>query len=188
MKSIFFLVAAMLLLTIEPVMSQGRLVFGNPFAPTRIGSADGPLAGPNIYAQLLVGLTEEALMPIGVAIPHRATGDGIVNGGVLEVPDIPPLTSVYVQIVAWDSDFWGTELVNVPEHQLGRSAIDRLVLAGDPYPLPPAGPSFDHGAVVPLIPEPSTWALLVLGSGILLSRRWVHRRERRTPTRTIRRR
>lgn len=143
--------------------SQGEFVFSNITAPTRIGSIDGPLAGPGIWAQMLAGTSEFSLQPVGIAIEHGV--DGLVFGGGLVVPDAPCGSSAYVQMIAWDGALWGTSLSGVPSDQLGRTDV---VLVGlYCFPRPIMAPSFTQPAIVP-IPEPSVVALGLLSASVFL--------------------
>src|SRR5688572_6778848 len=92
---------------------QGQFLFYNGSARTRIGSMDGPLAGRGFRAQMLVGDNLSSLAPVGMPLEH--TTNGAVGGIVrVTVPDVPPDTFAYVQMVAWNGVAWGTELSGVP--------------------------------------------------------------------------
>ena len=145
----------------SPAFGQGSLLLYNPGAPTRIGSIDGPLAGPGILGQFLVGATSDSLTPIGFPLEH--TAGGIVFGGVGTVPQ-PPRTYVQVQLVAWNSEIWGDSLENVPLEWRGTTDIVPVFLSL--YPTQPAfSPVFTQPAIVP-VPEPGVVSLFCLGCGI----------------------
>lgn len=151
--------------------SQGMFLFSNVRAPTRIGAVDGPLAGPGIWAQMLVGTNSESLTP--VALPREHRGNGFVSGfTTITVPDIDGGTLAYVQMWAWDGARWGTSLAGVPNDQLGKTDIVPIFLtfSFDPQ----FAPLFNQSAIVP-IPEPSAFALTVVGAGVL----WFAARTRR---------
>ena len=177
MKRLMILVGTLLLSSVLG-HSQGTFLFFNPTAPTRLGSADGPLAGPTIWAQMLAGGTPETLLPVGFSLPHDM--NGIVGGAVyVAVPGIPCREYAYIQMVAWDRQYWGRFLQNVPLDQLGRTDIVRHWLTGCDG-LPVLGPEFTQPAIVPPIPEPSTALLGLLGWGLLFAGHLVRRRGRRT--------
>jgi hypothetical protein len=162
-----------LVIALMPVRSlpQGAFIFANELAPTRIGSADGPLAGPGIYAQFLAGRTVDSLTPIGIPTPHLADLPGIVDGGQIAVPGVPPSEFAFVRMVAWDSRLWGKLLSGVPSVWLGMTDIVPVLLT-DPRTSPVGfEPNWTRPAIVP-IPEPSIVVLVVVGSlGLFVFRR-----------------
>jgi PEP-CTERM motif len=151
---------------------QGRILLTNGRAPTHLGSIDGPLAGPGIWGQFILGETTDELLPIAGPVEH--IGNGVVHEFSATAPDIPPFTFVYVQFLAWDGTLWGTDFDLVPENQFGRTDAVRYYLLNDLLPL--GVPQFTQSAVVPPIPEPTTWILLVFGFMGLVTfnrrRRW----------------
>lgn len=175
MKRILSVAACIALLGFH-AFGQGMFVFANGGAGgalTRIGSIDGPLAGSAFWAQMLAGETANSLTPVGVSRPH-SDGEfaGAVAPSLVEVPGSPPFTTVYMQMLAWDSRLWGTSLANVPLEWLGRTDIVTVELrpsTGIPPPPPIIPPRFTQPAVVP-IPEPSILALTALGGFFLLLR------------------
>ena len=141
---------------------QGSFLPNNPTAPTYIGSANGPLAGPEYWGQFLVGTNIGSLTPVGNPLQHGPSGR--VSGNIVTIPGIPGDTFAYIQLVAWNGTLWGTTLSGVPEDQLGRTDIISHYFTYDFQPQ--FAPQFIQSAIVP-IPEPSTWALVVLGAGAL---------------------
>jgi hypothetical protein len=152
---------------------QGYFLFTSDNVPTRLGSLDGPLAGPGIWAQALVGLTTNALSPLGVPSEHTL-GPGRIQAEQIWVPFANPdprygSGSVFVQMAVWNGQAWGTNFGQVPANQLGYSDI---IVVGLNIP-----PGFDYlsyfnqPAVVPPIPEPSALALAALGLGVVALRR-----------------
>jgi len=114
-------IATMLIILPTLAESQGLFLFSNFTAPTRLGSSNGPLAGRGIWAQMLVGQSTDSLTPVDMPVEH--IGNGIASGRVVAVPEIPPNTFAYIQMVAWDGIRWGTSLNGVPSDQLGRTDI-----------------------------------------------------------------
>ncbi len=143
-------------------LGQGVLWFSNGNTYTRIGSLIGPVAGPSILAQLLVGQTVDSLAPVGETEVHH---QGAIRGDIIAIPGILPHDVAQVQMVAWDGSLWGSSLATVPAGQLGKTDVVPLKL-GNPLIGVPAIPDFKQGAVVP-IPEPSTLALAALGAAAL---------------------
>ena len=151
--------------------SQGEIFFWNATARTHMGTLEGPLAGPGIWAQLLVGTNVDLLNPVGMPLEHRLGGR--VGGpsdpnSVFAVPGIPCNSWAYVQMVAWDGTRWGTDLAAVPLDQLGRTDVIGHFLTC--YPATIYAPWFMQSAVVP-VPEPSGVGLGLLGGALLLARR-----------------
>ncbi len=142
--------------------------------PTRIGSADGPLAGPEILGQLFVGLDPDNLFPLE---PPRPFDRGIYRGLINTVDQFPCgadnnyYQAGYVQLVAWNGALWGASLDQVPSDQVGRTDI-----AGQAFTcgsLPIFGTGFTVPAIVP-VPEPA------LGLPTLaITSFWLWRRRRR---------
>ena len=157
--------------------AQGKFIYRIIRHPTRIGSIDGPLAGPEIYGQMLVGPTPDSLEPILIAIPHRQ--DGTFGTGLLvAVPNVPceGRVIVYMQMVAWDSRLWGTSIGGVPADQLGRTDVvpHELDCGVDPAYY---APQFTVSAIVP-IPEPPAWALALLAAPFLWMGQHLLRKDR----------
>lgn len=153
--------------------AQGTFLFSNAGAPTRVGSINGPLAGPDFWAQMFVGLTPESLQPIGTPDNHGASG--FVFHGDIVVPNIEGGMTAFVQMWAWNGTLWGTSVDEVPLAHFGKTDIVPVTLSFPSQATFP--PQFTQGAIVP-IPEPSAWALAVLGAGLL----WCATRAPRRPS------
>jgi len=168
MKSLFLICVWVELIPLD-LPAQGFVCY-NETALTRIGSLNGPLAGPAIYAQCFAGITVDSLAPVGVAVPHSAADPGYLSRGeFVAVPGAGIGGSAYVQLVAWDSRQWGIDLAGVPPAWLGRTDVVSVFLTsitGNPQE-----PLWRQPAIVP-IPEPTIMALAILGSFslVLLSR------------------
>ncbi|HXU77443.1 MAG TPA: hypothetical protein VN794_12800 [Methylomirabilota bacterium] len=150
--------------------AQGVFVGSNISARTRVGSLDGPFAGTNIVGQMLGGASPSSLHPVG-PIDYHNNGEFAIAR--ITVPDVPANEYAYVQLLAWDSTFWGTNLAGVPNDQLGRTDIASVLLTTGTFPDVVYSPGFTQPAIVPPIPEPSAWALAVLAFGALRIRRFV---------------
>jgi hypothetical protein len=151
--------------------AQGVFVGSNISARTRVGSLDGPFAGTNIVGQMLGGASPSSLHPVG-PIDYHNNGEFAVSP-YITVPDVPPNQFAYVQLLAWDSIFWGSSLAGVPTDQLGRTDVVTVFLTTGVFPDTAYLPRFTQPAIVPPIPEPSVWALAVLAFGALRIRRFV---------------
>ena len=129
-------------------------------ASTRMYTRDGAFAGPDIWGQLLVGVSPSDLTPVGVPVRHQSEGG--IDGASVLVPSPPfPRASFwgYVQMVAWDDRLWGGSLENVPADQLGHTDVVPILVAE--LPQPENSPEFTQPAIVP-IPEPAISMLGVL--------------------------
>ena len=151
--------------------SQGIFSISSQTALTRVGSLDGPLAGPAILGQALVGATEGSLSPLG---PPRDHMFGLLRDIALAVPGVFAGQDVFVQMAAWDGTVWGDSLAGVPANQIGYTDIVPVILASptQPYPFP----EFTRSAVVPPVPEPNTVAMIIVGWAVLMLAAAGHRR------------
>ncbi len=147
---------------------QGVFTFWNPGAPTYVGVWGGPLAGPGIWAQALVGLTTNSLSPLGLPEEHGL--NGLVWGQSIGVPDAPFYSYVQVQMAVWDGTVSETNYANVPANRIGFTDIVPVEVVR-PTDLTDFSPHFSQSAVVPLIPEPSTFLLLFLTGCVGIARR-----------------
>jgi hypothetical protein len=144
--------------------SQGVFLFFNPDRPTLL--ANGQAAGPGIWGQALVGLTNSSLTPVGFPAEHQA--NGIILSQTIEVPFSFFYTYVQVQMAVWDGTIWGTDFASVPPSQLGFTDIVPVLLV---QPLDPNYnvPFFTRSAVVPVVPEPSAGIFTLVA---MLALRW----------------
>ena len=124
---------------------QGVFGFNNRSAPTHVGSIYGPLAGSNIWAQMLAGPSLDQLLPVGRAIQHL--GLGLAIGGTVAVPGSQPGNMAYVRMAAWDGQKWGSNYYEVPRGEIGGTDACHMVLSGGSLPTP--DPVFRSPAVVP---------------------------------------
>ena len=138
------------------------------------------LTGPNFVGQLYVGASVFTLLPIGSPVQFAASGtgaEGFVDAGTLSVTD-PTLnagSSAFYALRAWrvsDGSTYEAALVT-PGSRVGSSAVTAITLGGTVAGSPPTlftatanlHPSFA------LVPEPSVWALGLLGGAALMFRR-----------------
>ena len=152
------------------VNAQGVFIGSNVSARTRLASLEGPFAGTNIFGQMLGGPTPSSLQPVG-PVDYHNNGEFAVPSLQVTVPNVPPYQLAYVQLLAWDSTFWGTSLAGVPNDQLGRTDIVSVFLTTGTFPDTAYLPAFTQPAIVPPIPEPSSLALAIIGFGLLALRR-----------------
>jgi hypothetical protein len=156
-------------------------------------NADGtPLAGANYLAELWGGASTNSLAPLLVLfeggrreiVPFRAGGYVNSPSGSLSVYSVPPDGWAWLQMRAWDARLGG-KYEDVQALGLGGYGESPLFYAqgGDPNNdlyLPPPLIGLQSFSLLPVVPEPSTWALLAFGGGGFL---WFARRHRGCPPR-----
>ncbi len=167
------ILAALLGVMAVDVIAQGSFI-NVVRLPTRIGSIDGPLAGPEILGQLFVGLDPDNLFPLEAP---RHFDRGIYRGLVNTVdqfpcgPDNNYYQAGYVQLVAWNGALWGASLDQVPPDRVGRTDVAGQAFTCGSFPI--FGTGFTVPAVVP-IPEPAPGVLMLVTTSF-----WLWRRRRR---------
>ena len=165
-RGLSFLVACLGLLVVAPSLSaQGYFQFQHGGGPTRVGSADGPLAEGNIVSQILAGVDELSLTPVDIPKPNHL---GIITvRNIVEVPFLQTQETAYVRYAAWDASIWGMNYREVPPYAVGISSLSTVFLYQkdrDAY----LTPIFQGAVIVPLsVPEPSTYWLLAFGMGLV---------------------
>ncbi len=168
------ILAALLGVMAVDVTAQGSFI-NVVRLPTRVGSIDGPLAGPEILGQLFVGLDPDSLFSLEAP---RHFDRGIYRGLVNTVdqfpcgPDYDLLYEGYVQLVAWNGALWGDSLDQVPLDQIGMTDIAHQTFFCPPYPVSELR-GFTVPAIVP-VPEPAPGVLMLVTTSF-----WLWRRRRR---------
>ncbi len=137
------------------------------------------LAGPSYVAQLYWGTEETSLSPIGDAVPFKTNGYFV--SGVRNLPNMAGLPA-WVQVRAWAVAGGNSyEEAKDAGAYTGVSNVLYLPRTGDPCANPPTTPADLFGLKFMGIPEPSTYALIMLGIGALLRANRDHRFGRRPP-------
>ena len=172
---------------VSTLCSQGWVEFANfpGGVDAPIYDVDGvtPLAGPGFLAQLYAASPGGTLQPVVSPVPFLSgTYAGYFHSTDLQVPGIPPFAPAVVQVVAWRaSDGSNFEAANHPGGHIGQSLLLNLVL-GDvqlPSGLPTPLYGLQSFSLHVVVPEPSVFALLLLGGGTLaLGQRWHRYRDR----------
>jgi hypothetical protein len=164
---------------------DGKVNFNNKVTldniNARVTDMDGnPVSGADYSAQLLWGLASDSLAPIGVPVAFysdRDTKYGYINGGDVVVADGAGVAG-FVAMVAWDHNA-GADYASAMAAggQTGMSNVIPLTLGGDPGTGDPpiATPNLvgleAFQLTAEIIPEPSTFALGLIGIGALMLRR-----------------
>jgi hypothetical protein len=161
------LVVALLWLctTASDLNGQGYFRFQAGDGPTRVGSADGPLAGSNVVSQILAGVDGITLTPVGVPMQNYM---GIIPvRNIVEVPFLNPQDAAFVRFAAWDESIWGMNYKKVPSDAVGISSLATVFLHqkdDESYIIP----RFQGAVIVPQsVPEPGCVAFAAIGLGIL---------------------
>ncbi|MFM1941526.1 MAG: hypothetical protein RI897_508 [Verrucomicrobiota bacterium] len=165
----------LLLLTTLSASAQGTINFNNRVtvagidAPITFGGVG--LRGPDFLGQLFVlDPGSDSYEPVGGPTPFQSHPllAGYINGGNTIVPFIAPGNDATVVLRAWNAaagSIW-SEVLGRPNGIYGQTAPITITLggAGSPPSLP-ANLVGLNGAF--MIPEPTTFALIVLGLGML---------------------
>jgi hypothetical protein len=157
---IAYIVLILFCLNTANTLSQGILSFSNSNQPgngTVIGQIDGPKAGSNYLAQLLVGLNADSLSPVGTPVSYL--GQGLFFGGIITVPNVNGGVLVRYQAHSWDGSKYGNDINNVPVNLIGKSDIGVLTLASGLDAIPST--VFESATVIP-VPEPITPMLFMV--------------------------
>lgn len=188
------LFAALSILSAGNLLAQGTFAFSNGSqgidAPV-LDSTGIRLAGPNYRAELYGSTVPDSLAPAlsyfsqqRIALPFM---DGIYAGYFLTpdgvvIPGVPGLGWAWLQVRAWDARL-GSSYEQVAALGVGGYGESSVFYAqgGDPViPVPPRPLiGLESFTLRPVIPEPSTLALLALGGTALW---WgVQRQRQRKP-------
>ena len=198
--------AATLLLVLScPVFAQSSFLLQNLYTVYGINAPvfDGqgaPLAGPSYRAELWGAATPDSLAPAldisrgstRLLVPFASGGYFFSTSSFLSVPTVLPGGYAWLQVRAWDARLGATYEAAVTAG-LGGYGESPLFYAkgGDPVsPTPTLGApliGLQSFTLLPEVPEPSTWALLVCGAfGVWLAARG-QRRLRFVRGKTVRR-
>jgi hypothetical protein len=129
-----------------------------------------------LYGSVGTSMPIDSLTPIQAAgsggnegsPTHFAGFGGYWLGGVVQVPGVVAGTAMTMMAVAWDSR---TGATYATAGFRGHSDLFNYTLGGVGVPPPPPseiGAALHSFQVVSVVPEPSTFALLGLGTGVLL--------------------
>ena len=181
---------------IASIAVSGGMVFGQGwfdmqnFVPiygvnAPVFNSDGtPLAGPDFRALLFGGPTTDSMQPAtpyygSSAVASFATGIlagyFFLTNEFVVVSGVPRGDLAWLQVVAWDARLGATyeEVVNLGIGGYGESPLFQARSGGgSTLPTPPAALiGLQSFSLLPIVPEPSTALLLLLGLPWLLWRR-----------------
>jgi len=173
------------------LQGQSTFAFRNRPVDAPIFDAFGqPLAGANYAAELYGGATSSSLSPARhVFLPYERVSVPFLSGTdagffstslTLAIMDASPGGFAWLQVRAWDVRL-GATYEDVTARGIGGYGESPLFYAdgGDPTAVPPEVPAplfgLESFSLRPIIPEPSTSALLAVGSVVI----WMVRQRRR---------
>jgi len=159
--------------------SQGTIIFNNrtPSGDAPISRWDGTGAGAGYTAQLYLVGAGGALTPLTPTTTFRNTSAAaaffINDINPFRVEGVLPGQSATFRFVVWETSAGSYENAVATGAAYGRSPTDVTVaqLGGIPAggaPIPPPALNGLIGFTVPIIPEPSSIALGLLGATVLL--------------------
>ena len=178
------LFAASLLAT-TAVLGQGTIVVANSAAVNgvRANVTDGygiGLTGATYWAQVYAGPSADSLTAQGTAVNFRTGANaGLISAQTLSVNSVAPGGNVFVQLRAWEGPAGSSYESSVGKTATGFSNIvGPFVTGGAGSPPTPAPNATGLTPFYVLkFPEPSTYAMALIGAGALLLRRIGHRQE-----------
>jgi hypothetical protein len=153
----------------------GSVNFNTKTVNAVVTDMDGAPVGAGYLGQLVWGTAEGSLLPVGTATEFYTGGlssrKGTVSGGNVEIAGAGDIAG-FMQLLVWDGAAGGDyDTSKANGGQTGMSGV--FAITPTAAPKPPADlvglQSFQLGGEV--IPEPSTFALGLIGIGALMLRR-----------------
>jgi hypothetical protein len=149
---------------------QGTVIFDTtqayPEGWAKVGTDMGPMAeGPQYVGQLFGGLASDAASFTPIASPlDFGQGDlgGYIMGGTVTVDGVFGASPYYLQLRAWDI----ADPASVGQSPVLSLSLGGLTAGGTTLPAPDL--SALGNTVIPVVPEPTTIALGLLGGAALL--------------------
>jgi hypothetical protein len=157
-------------------MAQGIFVI-NPVPVTN--GVTGALADSTVLAALYFGPAGTAENSLVLLSPAAPLVNGYAQfGSQTIIPALPSGSSIVLGVRAWSGGYPSYESAvasGLPSVLAGRSILATVTLGGSPLPPPVPSPVIIPGFTIYPVPEPSTCALLLAGTAMLLYRhRWCH--------------
>ena len=179
MKHLLMILGTCLMMTATAI-GQGQIVVANSAAVNgvRANVTDGigtPLTGATFWAQVYAGPSADSLTAQGTAVNFRTGANaGLISAQTLSVNSVAPGGNVFVQLRAWEGPAGSTYESSVGVRGSGFSNIVGPFVtggAGIPPSTPPNITGLQSFGFCSLCPEPSTYAMGLIGAGALLLRR-----------------
>ena len=168
-----YTIIVVLLVAISVARGQGTVNFANAgatFSAPVIGPDGFRLTGPPWMAELLAGSTAASISPLAATPFLSGGGAGFFNGGVVAVPTVAPGSIGFFQVRVWDTTVGATfAAAQAAGTGYGFSCVFSGPTGG--VGIPASAPTSLVGLQnCPLIPEPSSVLLLIMGVSALLHR------------------
>jgi len=169
-------VLAMSLLAAVVSYGQGTVNFANAgatFSSPVKDAAGANLSGNRYMVELLAGTSQGSMAAVGSPAPFLTGGGaGFFNGGVITIASVAPGAVGTFQVRAWDTTRGATYAAAAASGQgygLSNVFTGPTGGVGTPASSPTSLTGLTPFSLV--VPEPSTYALLALGSAAMFFRR-----------------
>lgn len=182
MKKLLLVTVACAATALTGFGQDGIINFNTQTVGAKVTDVDGnPAAGPQYVGQLQWGTASDSLAPVGTVQAFYAGGlssrKGFISGGAVGIPGAGGAAALpgFVQLWVWDSvagDDFASSQAN--GGQTGKSNIIGITPGGwgEPAAFPADLVGLESFQLTSeIIPEPSTFALGLLGIGALMLRR-----------------
>ena len=148
-----------------------------------------PLSGSIYRAELWGGASSNSLSPALILdagntrlfVPFVTSGYFFSTEGTLSIMDVTGFSSAWLQVRAWDTRLGGRyeDVITLGIGGYGESP-PFLAMGGCPACLPPSPSApllgLQSFSLLPVVPEPGTGVLVLLGFGCVAAWRWFNRR------------
>lgn len=175
MKKLLLVTVACAATALTGFAQVGTVNFNTKTVNAVVTDVDGNPVGAGYMGQLAWGTSAGSLTPVGAAAEFYTGGlssrKGTVNGGPVDIAGAGD-TAGFMQLLVWDGTLGSTlEESMAAGGQTGKSVV--FAITPNAAPKPPTDlvglESFQLSSEV--IPEPSTFALGLIGIGALMLRR-----------------
>jgi hypothetical protein len=163
------LIVAICVAGVLSAQAQGLINFLN--ISGSVTTVSGALAAGETLGQLWAGTAADSLAAVGD--PLAFVGGGTINGGEVAIPGVAGGSTAFVQLRAWDAASGADYASATIKGESNVATSPALKTAGALLPAPFLNTDAFQLADVggPVIPEPSTVALAILGAAGLFIRR-----------------
>lgn len=174
MKKLLLVTVACAATALTGFAQDGTVNFNSRTVGAVVTDIEGNTVGAGILGQLVWGTAADSLAPVGVATEFYtgtlSSRQGTVSGGAVTIPGAGDVSG-FMALIAWDSTVGdGTyEGAKSAGGQYGMSEVFGITPTVAPFT--PADLVGLTSFQLEIIPEPSTFALGLIGIGALMLRR-----------------